>query len=294
VDIFCERCQLKVGRIPDEKIPVGKKLSVNCPICGEKIHFAKPVELSADFDILDDESVFRSGTTGAEPGAPSPAASSAEASFGYDFSIMAIIREAWAKTSGIKGPIWGAGALAFLAMIIVSAVATSIAAIIGGGAVANALAVAVQLTVSVALYPFMAGLVLIGIRRAGGLRFDFMMVFSCFTYILPIVIASLLVSILSSIGFMLLILPGIYLSVAYLMVIPLIIDKEMGPWQAMETSRKAVQHHWFKVFGLYALMTIIFIFSVIPFGLGLIWTFPMFIMVGGILYREIFGVSQAI
>jgi hypothetical protein len=281
VEIFCEKCQLNVGQIPDEKVPAGKKLSVSCPKCGERIHFTKPVESAADFNLFADESVFG-------------AAMSPGAAHEYDFAITAILREAWAKTSGSKGPVWAASALAFLALIIVSTVATSVAAIIGSGAVANALAVAVQLTISVALYPFMAGLVLIGIRRSVGLPFDFKTAFSCFTYILPIVIASLLVSLLSSIGFMLLVVPGIYLTVAYVMVIPLIIDQEMGPWQAMETSRKAVQQHWFKVFGLYALMTIICFFSVIPFGLGLIWTFPMFMVVGGILYREIFGVRQKI
>jgi hypothetical protein len=60
----------------------------------------------------------------------------------------------------------------------------------------------------------------------------------------------------------------------------------------MEASRKAIHRHWFKVFGLYVLMSFICVLSSIPLGLGLIWTFPMFIMVGGILYREIFGVSQ--
>ncbi|MCA1765050.1 MAG: hypothetical protein LC633_02160, partial [Desulfobulbaceae bacterium] len=111
---------------------------------------------------------------------------------------------------------------------------------------------------------------------------------------LPIVIAYILTSILTFIGFFLLVIPGIYLSVAYALVIPLVIDKEMSPWQAMETSRKGVQRHWFKVFGLYIVMSIICFISAIPMGLGLIWTVPMFFMVNGILYREVFGVNQKV
>ncbi len=32
--------------------------------------------------------------------------------------------------------------------------------------------------------------------------------------------------------------------------IPLVIDKRMGFWEAMELSRKVVTKHWWKVFGL--------------------------------------------
>ncbi len=278
MDIFCVKCQKKVGQIADEKIPVGKKMSVSCPECKEKIHFVKPVDFSAEAILQE------------EPSGPQ-AASFGDGS-GYDFKIMDIIREAWAKTSGTKGPLWGAIGLAFLAVMVFSGVMTAVSTMMGSGSASAALGVAAQFTISVASYPFMAGLMLIGIRHSIGLPVDFKMVFSCFGYMLPIVISSLLVSLLSFIGFLLLIIPGIYLSIAYLLVIPLIIDKEMGPWQAMEASRKAIQQHWFKVFGLYLLMGCICFLSSIPLGLGLIWTVPMFIMVGGILYREIFGVSQ--
>jgi DNA-directed RNA polymerase subunit RPC12/RpoP len=271
MEIFCVKCQKKVGQIADEKIPTGKKMSVSCPECREKIHFVKPVDFSTEA-ILQEE-VSAPQTT-------------------YDFNIMDIIREAWAKTSGTKGPIWGAIALAVLAIMVFSGVVAAVSAIIGSGSAAAALGVAAQLTFTVASYPFVAGLLLIGICRSVDRPVDFKMAFSCFGYILPIVIATFLKSILSIIGFLLLIIPGIYLSIAYLLVIPLIFDKEMGPWQAMEASRKAIQQHWFKVFGLCFLMAFICVLSFIPLGLGLIWTVPMAFMVSGILYREIFGVSQ--
>ncbi|MEN8135362.1 MAG: hypothetical protein ABFS18_07465 [Thermodesulfobacteriota bacterium] len=274
MDIFCKSCQKNVGQIADEKIPVGKKMSVSCPECSEKIHFVKPVDFSPEANLQEESS-------------------GADTAFSeYDFKIMDIIREAWAKTSGTKGPIWAAIGLAFLAVGVFSGVVTGISAVIGSNSSAAALGVAGQFTISLASYPFMAGLMLIGIRHAIGLPIDFKMAFSCFGYILPIVIASLLVSVLSFIGLLLLVIPFIYLSIAYLLVMPLIIDKGMGPWQAMEASRKGIQQHWFKVFGLYFLMGIICSLSAIPAGIGLIWTVPMFIMVGGILYREIFGVSQ--
>ncbi|MDF1578259.1 MAG: hypothetical protein P1P81_07435 [Desulfobulbales bacterium] len=293
MDIFCEKCQKQVGRIADEKIPGGRKLSVGCPRCGEKIYFEKPEEFSGELDFNDD-SIFAATPIerGEDPSFPSGA--SGKSGDDYDFSIMEIIREAWARTSGTKGPVWGGVGLAVLAVLVFSMVVAAISSIVGGGPLAAGLQGAARLTISLAGYPFMAGLVLVGIRRAVGLPVNYRMVFSCFSMMLPIVIASLLTSILTMIGFFLLVIPGIYLSIAYTLVIHLIVDKEMGPWQAMEGSRKAVQRHWFKVLGLYILMTLICLISALPMGLGLIWTIPMFFMVGGILYREVFGVTQEI
>ena len=98
-------------------------------------------------------------------------------------------------------------------------------------------------------------------------------------------------SILIALGFMLLIIPGIYLSIAYMFALPLIVEKNMDFWQAMETSRKAVTQHWFKLFFTGVLMVIIYLISTIPLGLGLIWTIPMFVALHGVLYRRIFGID---
>jgi len=91
-------------------------------------------------------------------------------------------------------------------------------------------------------------------------------------------------------GMILLLIPGIYLAVAYMLAIPLIVERGLSPWQAMEASRKAITQHWFKVFGLFLLLGLIVSISAIPLGIGLIWTIPLFVMVMGVLYRTIFGV----
>ena len=93
------------------------------------------------------------------------------------------------------------------------------------------------------------------------------------------------------IGFLLLVIPGIYLMIAYYMAMPLVVEKGMSPWQALETSRKAVTHRWFSVFGFFIVIAIILVVSSIPLGLGLIWTLPMVMIAYGILYRNMFGVE---
>jgi uncharacterized membrane protein len=73
----------------------------------------------------------------------------------------------------------------------------------------------------------------------------------------------------------------------------LIADKKLQPWQAMEASRKAITHRWLKVFFLLLAMSLIIFASMLPLFIGLIWTYPMSVVLIGILYREIFGVEQA-
>jgi len=95
--------------------------------------------------------------------------------------------------------------------------------------------------------------------------------------------------ILLTIGFCLFILPGIYLSVGYMLTLPLIMEKGLSPWQAMEASRKAIHKRWWTVLFTFILMSIITTLSAIPLGIGLIWTVPMCSVLVGILYYHFFG-----
>ena len=80
-----------------------------------------------------------------------------------------------------------------------------------------------------------------------------------------------------------------YLAVAYGMTIPLIAFNEIGAWRAMEISRRAVTHRWFRVFGLNLAVAFLVLLSALPFGIGLIWTMPWAMLVLGVLYRRMFG-----
>src|SRR5262245_59217648 len=63
--------------------------------------------------------------------------------------------------------------------------------------------------------------------------------FMFFDYtMLNLALAGIVTGILVSIGFFLLIVPGIYLAVSYVFTMPLIVDKKLDFWPAMELSRK--------------------------------------------------------
>ena len=96
------------------------------------------------------------------------------------------------------------------------------------------------------------------------------------------------------IGFVLLIIPGIYLAVAYSMAIPLLVEKNMGIWEALETSRKTINKCWFRMFGLYVVVMVLIILALLPLGIGLIWAVPLVNVVMGVVYRNLFSVEQNI
>src|SRR6266699_3078791 len=94
------------------------------------------------------------------------------------------------------------------------------------------------------------GLYLVFIRRirgevpqAGDIFAGFSLAFG------NLVLAGLVTWLLTAIGLILCILPGIYLLVGYVFALPLVIDKKMEFWPAMEVSRQVVQRHWWSMFG---------------------------------------------
>ena len=216
----------------------------------------------------------------------------------YDFSIRAIIAEGWEKTSGAKGTIL----LAFVIYIVIAAIVNVILTMIFPDP--NALFqqsqfgmgffwVAVTTLISIPFtYPIMAGITLLGIRRSVNADITAGSVFQAYVKTIPLTLLSIGLMLLTMLGYVLLIIPGIYLSVAYLMSFALVMDRNMGFWEALETSRKAITKHWFKIFFLYLVMGIIFIIACLPIFIGLIWALPLFTIVHGILYKIMFGVKS--
>jgi uncharacterized membrane protein len=220
---------------------------------------------------------------------PPPAVESGKKTPGeYDFILDDVIKEAWGRIAGAKATLWG-GALLFWVISVVLSICIDLVLLLFGSANEHlGIAMASKMTLSVAMYPVLAGMIMIGINRARDEPIRATMVFGYFEFMVNLIIAGLLVTVLTYIGFIALIIPGIYLSIAYSFTMPLIIDQEMGSWEAMETSRRAVSKHWFKVFFLYLVLGIIAAFSAIPLGIGLIWTVPLGLVANGVLYRIIF------
>lgn len=212
-----------------------------------------------------------------------------------DFTLGEALNEAWQYTRGAKGSIWAAMGMMYLVMLILGLGLGFMQGVFGVDPTSAAgiwAEIGVQSLVSAISTLFTAGLMYIGVRRAAEKNYSWKMVFAGFPLAMKVLIAGILMTLLVISGLVLFILPGIYLAVGYTMTLPLMLDRQLEPWQAMETSRKAIHKVWWKVSTLFFVMGLIYLVSAIPLGIGLIWTVPMFVVLGGVVYRYLFGVQS--
>lgn len=99
--------------------------------------------------------------------------------------------------------------------------------------------------------------------------------FSGFSKFGQLALLGIVMTLLIWVGIMLCFLPGIYLSVAWYFSIPLVIDREMSFWDAMEFSRKVVSKHWFIVFAFFLVVGLLACAGLIACCVGIFVTAPI-------------------
>ncbi len=151
-----------------------------------------------------------------------------------------------------------------------------------------------QLAPTLFLTPLTVGVLMMGIWRSIDRELSATMVFSAYIKLLPLFFTTVLMYIMVGFGLVLLIIPGIYLFIAYMFALPLVMERGLDPWVAMEVSRKAVSKRWFSLLCFYLAQGLVLFVSAIPLGLGLIWTLPMVVIANGIAYRNIFGCDESL
>ncbi len=212
----------------------------------------------------------------------------------YSFGIGEILSEAWERVSGSKLKI----VAAMFIYIIIASLATGVISLFmdaqpyyDADLLMQGLAIdtLVGWIASPVTIPLSLGVLLLGYARANDEELRIDAVFNYYVLVWPLVFASILITVLTYVGFALLILPGIYLSIAYSFTLPLIVDKKLDIWGAMEVSRQAVTKNWFTIFGVNISLVLLVMVSSIPMGVGLIWTIPLLMIAQGVMYRKIFG-----
>lgn len=280
---------------------------VACSVCGDTFHLDFMQEIDSKLycgvcqpEVIETVSVLSSGDEGEYEEGDDDGTEEELQATDTDFTVGELIKEAWQQTKGAKGSIWAAVMVMYLIVLGIS---------LGGPLVL--MQVYGESDPTIAMGPvnsglqmlsgwfsmlLTGGLMLIGVRQALEQRVSWKMVFAGFSSskVVSITIATLLQVILVTIGFILLVLPGIYLSVGYALTLPLILDKGLGPWEALEASRKAIHKKWWTVFALYIVMMLLYAVSTIPLGLGLIWTVPMSFVLVGVLYARFFASAASL
>ena len=169
----------------------------------------------------------------------------------YDFDIIEIIKVGFNSINGVKGTFVAAFAIYLGVAIAVQIILGIFFPSPPPPAEPNYLN---QQIVTILSYPvvmpLITGIIMLAVKYSRDEKIEFRSVFNYYHLTGKLSLAAILIYIMTIIGFILLVLPGIYLSIAYIFTLPLIVDKGMDVWDAMELSRKTVTKHWFKVFGL--------------------------------------------
>jgi hypothetical protein len=92
-----------------------------------------------------------------------------------------------------------------------------------------------------------------------------------------------------------LLIPGvliaIYLSVCWGFTLPLVVDRQIGFWEAMSLSRQMVRKHWWGMFGSFFVIGLVAGAGVIACCVGLVFTIPVGLAAKMCAYEDIFGVK---
>ena len=87
-------------------------------------------------------------------------------------------------------------------------------------------------------------------------------------------------------------LPLMFLSVNWMFTLPLIVDKRLDFWPAMQTSWKMVRKHWWQLFGLILLVGVMNVAGVLLCCIGLLFSMPLGFAAMMYAYETIFSPPQ--
>ncbi|MAI77636.1 MAG: hypothetical protein CL917_01700 [Deltaproteobacteria bacterium] len=209
----------------------------------------------------------------------------------YDLHVGSVLREAWSKLDGAKFPLLAA-TISYGLILAGLGIIINIA-LVALGEQENTWVEAVGHSVPGFLcLPLAAGIWAMGLRQSCGADVPFKTLFAYFHLLLPILGMMILFYVFVLVGFALLVIPGVYLLISYIFALPLILDKGLGPFEALETSRKALHSHWFQALGIFLSLMLLNLMGGALAGIGLIWTVPLSILTQSVMYRRVFGVES--
>ena len=202
----------------------------------------------------------------------------------YDIEIRKCIRRGWALLKSDFWPMVGVTAL----LIALLGFASSI----GGQSLDRVGDHTVEITSGLATLvwgPLMGGLYLYFLKKIRREKTTVETAFSGFSHrFLNLFLAGFVTTVLTAIGFFL-ILPGIYLLIAWLFALPLVVDKNLDFWSATELSRKVITRHWWKFLGLAIVLLLLLFAGVVACVVGVFIASPLALASLMYAYEDVFG-----
>lgn len=219
-----------------------------------------------------------------------------------EFSVkpVDIIKEAWGLNKTTFGSLLGGILIAFAILMVVTMAGVAIFVGAEGANPENPGMQILTAIVQVLVYsPMLGALYLMGIRNSVGEPTKAQDVLSLFSRPITLIavgaavflMQQLSARLLAEFSLLLFAVVNIAINLFFALALPLVAEYRLTATRALQTSFIAVSKDFFSFLALYALLLLLVLISIIPFGLGLIWTLPLTFNAVGVLYRQVFGVG---
>jgi hypothetical protein len=226
----------------------------------------------------------------------------------YLLPVWDTISAGWDKVKGAKASIWAGLAIVFLVILgfyLLDSMVKHFSSTLGN---------IITLIAQVIIFLLEMGLLYIGIKRAFDEPISYRLMFRAFeapitlriigVYVLqfliflPVIVVSIMSilllsgqSILATIaGILILIIAFfvcIFLAIRMIVSMAFILDQGTNPWPAIKMSFQATRSNVWRLIAVLLLQSLIVIISMIPLGIGLIWTLPFSIILYGVIYKRL-------
>lgn len=103
--------------------------------------------------------------------------------------------------------------------------------------------------------------------------------------IVPYLIASIIVGVVTTVGFFLLIIPAIYWGLRLQFFGWVIVDKDVGPFQAIQESWEITRGSAWQLFLMWWVLFFVNVLGLLALGIGLLVTVPLSLVAMGYIYR---------
>ena len=135
--------------------------------------------------------------------------------------------------------------------------------------------------------PLFSGFYLAANRINQNLPITYPDFFTGFKFFGPVIAIWLVGQVLTFLGIVLLILPGIYLLVGYSFSVLMAIFGGYDFWNSLEASRKLITVKWWKFFTLTLVLIVMNALGLLMFGIGLLVSIPMTFYVTYVIFEDL-------
>jgi len=137
--------------------------------------------------------------------------------------------------------------------------------------------------------PMIAGMHIFTMKKLMGRRAEFADLFLGFNYFVPTLVASLVIGLFVSIGFILCIIPGLVIAAMYSFTYLFIVDKRMDFWPAMQASHEIVKRDYVGFTLFLLLLGLVSLLGLLCCVVGIFVALPVTFAAVTVAYKEIVG-----